>query len=335
MRVLNPRLITRALALLIVSSLLTTCGDDSSSSKEDRGVFGEMADVLMQAEADYLTANAEIFASAGYMEPFIAALLEIDSPGAGRPVQRTCLPAGMGGRTYTINGAPFTSVVDTAVPDYTARFLLFRLSSAGQPLLNQEIGHIDCTCADHEARVTDLRIVADSELVASLNYSAGSGVFTGECGNPDGSGSLPFGRLGSSVNGLRIKFQLQGFPCDYDLPLDGADPRSGSAHVARYLSERRDLDFRFQANSHDSVLGGYLLYADTQLYLAACIGSGTLSEPMFASPTSECQDKYPPMSVNASQLDAMSDVYQSLRHFWVTAANLVDICRSLIPPDSP
>jgi hypothetical protein len=329
---IDARPVARALASLLTASLLATCGDDSSSSKDDRGVFGDMADALQSAQADFLTANTAIFASVEYMKPYIAELLELPPVvSASVSTPTSCLLDGVGGRTYTINGEPFTSVTDTLVPDNTARFRLFQLSNTGQPLLNHDIGYIDYRCIDADTLVTEVRISSDTILIASITYPAATGKLGGVFRVPDGSRTLAFGRLGDDESMLRIKFQIPGFPCSYDFPTSGTGTRSGGALVARYLPERRDLDFDFQASSLDSILGGFVLYADTQLNLAACIESGTLSAPVFSFPSTECHEEYELMLVNHAQLQAMSENYIALRALWLTTANLMEICRSLVP----
>ncbi len=332
------RLVTRALALLVGSSLLTTCGDDSSSSKEDRGVFGEMADVLMQAEADYLTANAEIFASAEYMEPFIAELLNSSTLNAVQSTAQTsCLPEGVGGRTYTINGTPFTSVPDTAVPEYTARFRLFRLSTASEPLLNQEIGYVDYTCVDVGVPVTEVLIASDTVIIASITFSQQSGNITGLIRTPDGSASLDFnGRLYLNAGLLlTVTFSPNDLEANYESPL----AESGARYADIFIRIPPDTDLKGEVyvDGQDQVTEGTMWYREGGEYsLAACIQSGTLSSPALSSPSTDCyhgENEIELVPVNNAQVAAMSDSYQLLRHFWLAAANLVTICRSLVPDD--
>lgn len=331
MKLDKSRSTIRALALLLVASTLTTCGDDSSSSKEDRGVFGEMADALAQSEADFLTANAEVFASAEYIQPYIIDLLNSTAQSATSAMASTsCLPEGVGGRTYTINGMPFTSVEDSLVPEYTARFRLFKLSNTGAPQLNQEIGYIDCGCRGIGVREAEIGIFSDTGMVASVAFLEYSGAVTGVIRNSTGTTSLPFeGSLGHF--GLNMAFIIpEGSTEFYSAPLLPAATMPVRAYIVLQHSE---LDIHLNADQYGEVVTGHAVYAGSAgRFLAACTVSGTLNLPDFTMPSMNCYtDSVDLMPVSNAKLDAMSDSYRPLRAFWLTTVNLVEICRSIVP----
>jgi len=336
---IHARHVARALALLLVASLLATCGDDSSSSKDDRGVFGDMADVLQSAEDDFLTANAAIFASADSMKPYIAAILDLNTrTTASVSAPTSCLVEGAGGKIYSFNGESYSGIDDPNVPDYTARFRLYKLSSAGQPQLDHEIGHVDYTCVDVGVPVTETQIFSDSVLVASTTYSKQSGNISGTLRTPVGSKSLLFlGDLSLELV-LNVRFvlsdKIQG---EYRFPMGTSDTRRAEVAIAHAPATLWGLDIVMTVNGSGAVTdSGYALYrhyegSSLKSGIAACIESGTLEAPVFSAPTVACYDGAEPMSVSHTQLAAISDSYQPLRALWLTTANLVEICRSLVP----
>ena len=242
---------------------------------------------------------------------------------------------GLGGRTYTINGEPFTSAVDSLVPGYTARFRLFQLSSAGQPLLDLEIGYIDYSCVEIGVLVTEAQIVSDSVSIASITFSQQSGNITGLIRTPDGSASLDFnGRLHLNAGLLMtVTFSLDDLEANYESPL----AELGARHADIFVRIPPDIDLKGEVyvNGQNQVTEGTMWYREGGEYsLAACIESGTLSSPAFLTPSTDCyhgENEIELMSANDAQLQAMSDSYRSLRALWLTAANLVEICRSLVP----
>ncbi len=338
MQVHTTRSITRALALLLTASLLTTCSDDSSSSNDDRGVFGDMADVFQSSRDTVFTANAAHYASAEAMKPYIDAFLDLNTLGAqSASAETSCLLDGRGGRTYTINGGPFTSVVDSLVPFYTARFRMFQLSSVGQPLLNQEIGHIDYTCVDVGVPLTEVQIFNDSVLIASTTYSPTSGNISGTFRSPDGSNPLTFFGEPSGQEYTRFRFIVGNLEVHYTVSLQ---ENSGERFVGLGVQDAPNgtaaetfFDVGFWVNESDEVLDGGASYTEGPIMrAAACIESGTIVAPVFSTPEGDCfSPQVPRLPINDAQLQAMSELYQAARAFWLTAANLVEICRSLVP----
>jgi len=327
----------RAITLILVASIFSTCGDDSTNSKEDRGVFGEMADALTQAEADYLTANDEILASVEYMTPIIGDFLRstVGLAESGAP-QTSCLPAGVGGRTYVINGTPFTSSIDASVPEFTARFRLFKLSASGSPLLNQEIGYIDCTCESlFGPGVSEVLIISDSVVIASMAYlpnGGGRGTATGLMRTPDGSGTLFVHGHFIPDSTITLTFSTPGdIVAGCNSPVESAAMMPTSIGIDSPAGE-----WQFKASlwtgGDTEVDSGYAINTEGEIGIVACIESGTVDAPVFATPAQHC---YPDsglatLSVNPIEIVAMSDSYRSLRQLWLRARRLIEICRSLV-----
>lgn len=335
MKLGKSRSTIRALALMLLASILTTCGDDKGSgSNEDRGVFGEMADALAQSEADFLTTNAEIFASVEYMQPYIAGLLDLSPGGStGRPVQQSCLPAGIEGRTYTINGTPFTSVEDPTVPENTARFRLFRLSPAGHPLLNQDIGYVDWSCDETDQTMTVVRVFSDTTLTVSMSLEPSRfrndliGLMIDHAGD-----TLEFeGAHHTDPNLLTVTFKRDSLEANFECNLDFLHAKK-SQFLIRVSGERVNKG-ELYVDSTRHVTQGLVIYSEAGIgHFAACLNTGTIEQPVFSSPSVDCvYGPAPIMQVTPSQLQAMSDSYRAVRALWLTTANLVEICRSLVP----
>jgi hypothetical protein len=330
MKLGKSRSTIRAFALMLAASFLATCGDDSSSSKDDRGVFGEMADVLQLAEEDFLIPNSDIFASAEYMKPYIATLLELNSTDiTSATLQTSCLPVGFGGRTYSINGTSFTSVEDTAVPERTARFLLFKLSNVGQPLLDQRIGHIDYSCVDSNGLVTQVNLSSDSVVILTTTDSSLLAYnISGSLRTADGSQELHYSGVLTSELALLVRFlPTNKLRADYLYRIDS----SGSFVHISWGSSVDTGWWMIGALETDGE--GYALFfpsvRHSEQLVAACM-SGTVDTAVFSPPSETC---YPgdALHVNHAQLAAMSESYLSLRHLWLCVASFVDICRSLVP----
>lgn len=327
-----------AVVLSLAMCLTATCGDDGSSSNDARGEFGEMVDALQEVETDYLFANAAILASAKAMHPQIVRLLEqIRSEPAPASLQAPCLPPGMGGRVYTANGDPFTSVPDISVPENTARFRLFALSPAGLPLLNAPIGHIDYICTIHGMPAAEVKIYSDSTLIVTSSFFAQSGNLSGSVFNTDLNRSLTYVGVASTEGWIEIEFDFGDALCaNYSEVRTG---RGGEGSVIFTLKSPCDAEhwsFKpdFNADETGHVVSGFAFWFSGpghDRHLAACIEDGTLDDPVFSPPTTGClPSDYGWLEVGAAELDAMSDACVLMRNFWRHTMGTLDYCRSLV-----
>lgn len=336
----NSRLrsITCSLVLLLSATLLTTCGDDSSSSNDDRGVYGDMADVLKEVEDTVLVANVALYASMDSLLSHISAALELSRGQlAASKVPNSCLPEGTGGMLFTYNGESYTGQTDPLVQSYTARFELYALSASGQPILNQKIGYIELTCADLGVPITEMQLFNGSTLAGSTTYSPSSGLVSGTLRSPDASVSLTF--LGDEqeqgnvfFSFIAASYEVHAF--SYETPslssngfgLTVNDAPNGTApEIFFEIDVTRSLP--------SPVTEGDATYTEGPITRgAACILSGTIESPVFTRPTDACfSDDYELLSTNSSQRAAMLEIYQSARAYWLRAKAHVDICRALVP----
>lgn len=332
------RSITCTLVLLLSAALLTTCGDDSSSSNDDLGVLADMADVLTQAEIDFLSANAAVFASADSMRPHIDDALQLNTQWrASTAAPNSCLPQGTGGKLYSFNGESYSGQTDAVVPEYTARFQLYAVSGSGQPQIGQVIGYVDYTCADLGAPVTEVQVFNIIGLVASSTHSRQSGVVSCAFRTADGSRTLQSLGSFSPESVLDLRFILTDeLQAKYQFPLESAAVRRVRAEWGSAPAIVWGLTVTIDVDETGAVAdSGYALYhpngQSLEYDIASCISAGTVSAPVFSPPSTSCFDAGDHMNITQSQLSAVSDSYQSLHELWSRAAILFDICRSLVP----
>lgn len=337
----NSRLrsITCSLVLLLSATLLTTCGEDSSSSNDDRGVYGDMADVLHEVEDTVLVANAALYASMDTMLPHITAALELSRGQlAASTVPNSCLPEGTGGMLFTYNGESYTGQTDPLVQSYTARFELYALSASGQPILNQKIGYIELTCADLGVPITEMQLFNGTTLVGSTTYSPTSGLISGTLRSPDAAVSLTF--MGDEQDQGYVLFSFiadsyEVHAFSYETP-----SLSSSAFGVKVNDAPNgtapEIFFEIDVVTNwisGQVTGGDATYTEGPISRgAACILSGTIESPVFTRPTEACfSDDVELLSINSAQRAAMLEIYQSARAYWLRASAQTEICRSLLP----
>jgi hypothetical protein len=335
------RPIARFFVLLTAALLLATCGDDGTGPSGESGVFGEMAVDLKAAESTALGTNADIFASAEVMMPYINAILfPAATSGSSSAGTGVCLPEGVGGKIYSFDGSAYTGTGSASIIESVARFWLYRISEFGQPQENQMIGYIDFTCFETQAvSLTEVQLSLGTTVVASTTFSSIIGRINGAFRDAPATHLVNFeGNVTSPQARLTLEFDVSDrFSATYGHQLPGGasgpvvltvtDPE-GSSEGA-YAAQ-------FSVNPADNVTGGYAqLSTDSGSFVAACINSGTLADPAFSAPSADCfpDSESVSMLVSPAQLEAMSDSYQPLRAFWLAAANLVEICRSLVPDE--
>lgn len=333
------RLIVCAFTLLLSMTVLTTCGDDSSSSNDDRGVYGNMADVLLTVEDTVLVANAALYASMDTMLPHITAALDLSSGEfAASTVPNSCLPEGTGGQRFTFNGETYTGQADPLVQSYTARFDLYRLSAAGQPMLNQMIGYLDLTCADLGVPVTEMQLFNGATLVGSTTYSPTSGLISGTLRSPNAAVSLTF--MGDEQEQGNVIFRFIADRYEVHAFAYGSPSLSTSAFGVKVNDAPNgtapEIFFEIDVVTNwisGQVTDGDATYTEGPISRgAACILSGTIESPVFTRPTEACfSDDYELLSINSAERAAMLEIYQSARAYWLRASAQTDICRSLVP----
>lgn len=327
------------LALLLAATLLTTCGDDSSSSNDDRGVYGDMADVLQEVEDTVLVANAALYASMDSLLPHITAALDLSSSQlAASAVPNSCLPEGTGGQRFTFNGETYTGQTDPLVQSYTARFDLYRISASGQPMLDQTIGYVDLTCADLGVPVTEIQLFNGTTLVGSTTYSPTSGLISGTLRSPNAAVSLTF--MGDEQEQGYVFFSF--IADSYEVHAFGYETPSLSTHAFGIKVNDApngtapeiffEIDVVTNAISAQ-VTGGDATYTEGPITRgAACILSGTIESPVFTRPTGACfSEDVELLSINSAERAAMLEIFQAARAYWLRAWVQVELCRSLLP----
>lgn len=329
-----PGFTFKPLGPLVAACLLIGCSDDNGNGPIDNTTrFDQIADALTGAEHDFLTSNAGITASLEYFSPFIAAKLGFG--GLAKSDQQSCLPVDVSGKILKFNGTAYVVDIDTVLAQPSARFILYRMSQSGTPILSEPTGHIQFTC--EAGLAADVQVVSEDVLIASVAYSEQSGLVTGGIRSSDGTKDMLIDG-GLSIEGdLELNFLLEDddMQATYEFPLSGSGTRIAHAAI---IGPNPEPDWGYFAdvtvNSSDNVTSGaahFRIEPDILGKVAACIGSGTLSSPVFTSPTSSC----PPteverLDVTAAQLQDMSDAYHSLYELWTGVSGLVRVNLALL-----
>ncbi len=331
------RHVARLITVSVAATILITCGDDGSSTHDDRGIFGEWADLLGQSAESFIGPSDNIFASFGALWPDMAVVLGESRDVDGSPLEPlSCLREGIGGKVYDFDGQHYSGTLSAAIPAYTARFKLYEVSM-GQPITESEIGFIDFSCVDVGIHLTEVQIFADSGLVASATYSNSSGnlsvTFRSEDGRslqvlvqPDPellgyyaltympSDTLEVHHLGSTNAGDE-QITLIGIYNPGNKPF-------GSCWYYVEVDSMRQISTGYVEQNRNSVPG-----------YAACILSGTITNPVFTRSSQLCAiQNYELWNVNNAQLEAMSETYRALYSVWARVTDLLRLCRLLVPP---
>lgn len=332
-----------AITLLLATTILTTCGDDGSSPKEELGVFGEMAETLGQAEHEFLDANAEISASVQVMEPHIAAVFGLNSLSAGHfaPMQNSCLPEDVQGKLFEFDGSAYVADADTMIDEFTTEFLLYELSNEGTPIRDSIIGRLGLSCLDHLQPMAEIRIYYGSFLVASTSFAPSTGHVSGWFRTPDGSELMSYEGMWNyhvAPAQLTLTFDLDWENLEATYSHYYLDRSSSSVVDLTIHKDNTDLGTEFEATmimeEMPAVDNGYALFFEEgsggPAQHAACIRSGTIEIPVFSTPSTECFDtQIARMSVTPAQLESMSSACQSLHAFWLASSGHVEALRAI------
>ena len=330
-----PGFMPKPLGFLVAICLTIGCADDNGNGPIDAAArFDQIADALTGAEDDFITSNADITASLEYFTPFIAATLGIGS--LSKVSQQSCFPVGVARKILHFNGTAYVADVDTGVVESSARFILYRLSPGGAPILTERSGHIQFTCV--EGLGADVQIVSGVVLVASVSYSQHTRIVTGGIRSSDGTRDILIEGAHSIEGDLELNFLLEedDIQATYGFPLSGTGTRIAHATI---IGPYPEPDWGFFADvtvdaSNDVTSGAAYFRVEPDVFgkVAACIASGTLASPVFTAPTPEC-----PMSqadrlavtaaqlaVTAAQLQDMAEAYHSLHELWKGVAGLIE-----------
>lgn len=330
MKLDESRPMFQALMLMFLASILSTCGDDGSSSKDDRGVFGEMADPITQTWVDYLDSNQMILASADSMLPHVRAAfdLSVARESAFSP-SLSCLPEGAGGRLYTFDGVAYSGSEDPTIPDQVARFTFYELSEAGRPLLDHPVGFGEYSCTGSDWKTTSFRIFEGSDLVLSMEFSTFNRGFSGVLRRRDSADSLIWDGGINDFEKSVVRFDADGrtevrihFPSLNTLVTQEDSTASWLCEIAFSKLSPEVAGCVFLENTSPGGGDGRL---------AACVSGESIDSLVYFTPVNNCCISLLLMEATKPQFEAMEQIHMSSLHLGQRAMSALDVCRSLVP----
>lgn len=327
-RVLGISVITLALALF-------GCGDDdkvSDSNDDELVVLENFSEDIIAAKADFLDANAAIFASAEYFGPYIVAALASTRTAVSADLT-PCLPEAALRHEFEYNGDSYVGVSDSTISEVGTRFLLYEITQGGTPNIAAPIGAIEIYCAGDETGATaTIYVVQDSTAVLTLLGGLNSGGFLSLSGAMRGASGTTMMQVGGSqiltVTGLTIGFSIPGqFSAAYS-PYPGSE--DGPYVAVEVFGPVPSAEWSMYAMiEHDlsgDVSDGYASYTNSDVAgVVACVQSGTVESPIFSAPAASCAGEEPLLSTSNADREAMQDGYVALRSLYLTVAGFVEL----------
>lgn len=324
MKLNQSRSSIRALALLLLASVLTTCGGDrGSGSNDERGVFGDVADALQKTESDFVLQYARIGQAVSALAPYLAtALTDPSSPG------ELC------GAVLEFDGQRYVVSPDSIAPDSVTRLYLYSTSADRGPDRDSTIAYIDADCSATTDPRFRLHLIGDPVTLGTVDLLPqvyGRQRLKSEIWTRDGltrmSVRAEHGEFLKSISwsvdtGPPYVGRISGDYSEWSGLLN--QQINAAAHLPNVRGD--DLHVRLDLDSSGAVLMGSAYWVRTDsFFLASCIPAGSPSVPQFRSPAVGCENFADEiMEITPLQLQAMTESYVLLRHFWLTTFELVE-----------
>jgi hypothetical protein len=314
------------LLMLALALVFAGCQKEETPARGIEGPLAEFSTAVANVESDYVEANAAIFRSLDVLTPYIDAVLV-----ATRVQNPSCFNPALEGRTYEFDGSAYRAGTAVGAPADGVRFLLYPVTSAGAPLVNQSQGWLEVACASSSSRLqVSARVVSGGTEVLRLDATGSGPVdleWTGTLRTPDGASAIPWQ---GSVSGREVSFTArlpQEVIVNYTVLEDSPDaPENVLMQALRGdITPSWELYADIFALASGSITDGPVRFAtSTGSHLAACM-SGTLEFPTFQNAaTGGCSYfGLDPLDLTGSDLNTLQGGYLVLRNLYLVSHRLL------------
>ncbi len=303
----------RSLVVLASFALLGCSSDDKATNPDGGGGGGGANPGVTQFGAQiggiatqYFVGNAEGYASAGAMLPYIAASLATPAPPAPAHAFAPALScfAGVAGTTYIFNGSAYVAGPATGAPTNGVRYVIYRLDGANQPVLADSIGYVEVTCtvASATSNYVGVALVANGAAVFGATGVANDNT---TYGGYNCTGWL--GAAGAPNISMSLFCEFNPAYLQYTTDFSNGDLQVEFATVDSVATGGRTLGFGALYSpspnwnvivnirgdtATETVSEGAVYYGDLNTggleQLVACVSGGTMTQPVFSAPSASC-----------------------------------------------
>lgn len=327
----------RAVASLLVTiALMLACNDKGNDSRELGSAMISTAEVLDNAQAEFIEPYMEILRSFELLRPNIEAVLRGVTGPESIENSASCLPEDVGGWEYAFSGTTYEKLEPPYIPDIIPEsvviFRLYELDNGNTPKLNRINGYLEIFCDSDSPQTRAVRVLNQNmEAIQIVTYTAGDNLISGGYVNTSSNDTLLLGGELRANGADAFNYSMNTLTVRAIYPVPWGSNKLSSVTINSLPYDSWGIVVEIEVDSADRVQQGHVYWADPMEnpMLAGCITEGTLESPEIDSPSDGCQTGINIYQTSTSERTAIKEVYQTMRLFWTRDHQLAVLCRSL------